>query len=111
MMNAALKSFNSDKVIVESDDIDTMNSKLEMFTGKEGKVKAKRQGGRAKRAPSGFPGKLRDRSRDLSALLRLADICLLCHVLFDRGNKQGGKFLLVFCLPFFIPPCQASVLF
>ena len=37
MMNAALKSFDSDKVIVESDDIDTMNSKLEMFTGKEGK--------------------------------------------------------------------------
>ncbi len=37
MMNAALKSFNSDNVISESDDIDTMNSKLEMFTGKEGK--------------------------------------------------------------------------
>ena len=37
MMNAALKSFDSDKVIVESDDIDTMNSKLESFTGKEGK--------------------------------------------------------------------------
>ena len=37
MMNAVLKSFNSDKVIVESDDIDTMNSKLESFTGKEGK--------------------------------------------------------------------------
>ena len=37
MMNAALKSFNSDKVIVESDDIDTMNSKLEMFTGQKGK--------------------------------------------------------------------------
>ena len=37
MMNAALKSFNSDKVIVESDDIDTMNSKLEMFAGQEGK--------------------------------------------------------------------------
>ena len=37
MMNAALKSFNSDKVIVENDDIDTMNSKLEMFTGQEGK--------------------------------------------------------------------------
>ena len=37
MMNAVLKSFDSDKVIVESDDIDTMNSKLEMFTGKEGK--------------------------------------------------------------------------
>ena len=34
MMNAALKSFNSDNVISESDDIDTMNSKLEMFTGK-----------------------------------------------------------------------------
>ena len=37
MMNAALKRFNSDKVIVKSDDIDTMNSKLESFTGKEGK--------------------------------------------------------------------------
>lgn len=37
MMNAVLKSFNSDKVIVESDDIDTMNSKLEMFTDREGK--------------------------------------------------------------------------
>ena len=37
MMNAALKSFDSDKVIVESDDIDTMNSKLEMFTGQKGK--------------------------------------------------------------------------
>jgi len=37
MMNSALKSFNSDKVIAENDDIDTMNSKLEMFTGKEGK--------------------------------------------------------------------------
>lgn len=37
MMNTALKSFNSDQVIVESDDIDTMNSKLEMFTGREGK--------------------------------------------------------------------------
>ena len=37
MMNAALKSFNSDNVISESDDVDTMNSKLEMFTGKEGK--------------------------------------------------------------------------
>jgi hypothetical protein len=37
MMNTALKSFNSDQVIVESDDIDTMNSKLEMFTGQEGK--------------------------------------------------------------------------
>ena len=37
MMNAALKSFGSDSVIAESDDIDTMNSKLEMFTGKEGK--------------------------------------------------------------------------
>ena len=37
MMNTALKSFNSDKVIVENDDIDTMNSKLEMFTGREGK--------------------------------------------------------------------------
>lgn len=37
MMNAALKSFNSDYVIAESDDIETMNSKLEMFTGREGK--------------------------------------------------------------------------
>ena len=37
MMNSALKSFNSDKVIAESDDIETMNSKLELFTGKEGK--------------------------------------------------------------------------
>lgn len=37
MMNAVLKSFNSDKVIVESDDIDTMNSKLEMFTDQKGK--------------------------------------------------------------------------
>ena len=37
MMNAVLKSFNSDKVIVKSDDIDTMNSKLEMFTGQKGK--------------------------------------------------------------------------
>ncbi len=37
MMNAVLKSFNSDKVIVESDDIDTMNSKLELFTGQKGK--------------------------------------------------------------------------
>lgn len=37
MMNAALKSFDSDKVIVESDDVETMNSKLELFTGKEGK--------------------------------------------------------------------------
>ena len=30
MMNAALKSFNSDNVISESDDVDTMNSKLEI---------------------------------------------------------------------------------
>ena len=37
MMNAALNSLNSDIIIVESDDIDTMNSKLESFTGKEGK--------------------------------------------------------------------------
>lgn len=37
MMNAVLKSFNSDQVIVESDDIDTMNSKLEMFAGQKGK--------------------------------------------------------------------------
>ena len=37
MMNAALKSFDSDKVIVESDDIDTMNSKLEMFASEDGK--------------------------------------------------------------------------
>ena len=37
MMNAALKSFKSDNVIAESDDVETMNSKLEMFTGKEGK--------------------------------------------------------------------------
>ena len=37
MMNAALKSFNTDKVIAESDDVETMNSKLELFTGKEGK--------------------------------------------------------------------------
>lgn len=37
MMNAALKSFNSDNAIVESDDVETMNSKLEMFTGQKGK--------------------------------------------------------------------------
>lgn len=37
MMNAALKSFHSDKVIEESDDMETMNSKLELFTGKEGR--------------------------------------------------------------------------
>lgn len=37
MMSTALKSFNSDKVIVESDDIDTMNSILEMYTGRDGK--------------------------------------------------------------------------
>lgn len=37
MMNAALKSFGSDNVIAESDDIETMNSKLEMFIGREGK--------------------------------------------------------------------------
>ena len=37
MMNAVLKSFNSDQVIVESDDIDTMNSKLERSTGQKGK--------------------------------------------------------------------------
>ena len=37
MMNAALKSFNVDNIIKESDDIETMNSKLEMFTGREGK--------------------------------------------------------------------------
>jgi hypothetical protein len=37
MMNAALKSFNSESIIAESDDAKTMNSKLEMFTGKEGK--------------------------------------------------------------------------
>lgn len=37
MMNAALKSFGSDNVIAESDDAKTMNSKLELFTGKEGK--------------------------------------------------------------------------
>ena len=37
MMNSALKSFNSDKVISESDDVETMNSKLELFIGKEGK--------------------------------------------------------------------------
>ena len=37
MMNAVLKSFNTDKVIAESDDVETMNSKLELFTGKEGK--------------------------------------------------------------------------
>ena len=37
MMNAALKSINSDNVIVESDDVETMNSKLEIFTGQEGK--------------------------------------------------------------------------
>lgn len=37
MMNSALKSFNSDKVIAESDDVETMNSKLASFIGKEGK--------------------------------------------------------------------------
>ena len=37
MMNAALKSFNSDNVISESDDVETMNAKLDLFTGKEGK--------------------------------------------------------------------------
>lgn len=37
MMNAALKSFNVENIIKESDDIETMNSKLEMFTGREGK--------------------------------------------------------------------------
>ena len=37
MMNAALKSFNSDNVIEDSDDAKTMNSKLEMFAGEEGK--------------------------------------------------------------------------
>ena len=37
MMNAALKSFNSDNVIADSDDVGTMNSKLEMFAGEEGK--------------------------------------------------------------------------
>lgn len=37
MMNAALKSLNSDNVIVESDDVETINTKLEMFTGQEGK--------------------------------------------------------------------------
>lgn len=37
MLNAALKSFNSDNVIVESDDVETMNAKLDLFTGKEGK--------------------------------------------------------------------------
>lgn len=37
MMNSALTSFNSDKVIAENDDVETMNSKLELFTGKEGK--------------------------------------------------------------------------
>lgn len=37
MMNAALKSFNSDNVIEDSDDAKTMDSKLEMFAGEEGK--------------------------------------------------------------------------
>lgn len=37
MMNAALKSFNSDNVIADSDDAKIMNSKLEMFAGEEGK--------------------------------------------------------------------------
>ena len=37
MMNAALKSFNSDNVIEDSDDAKIMNSKLEMFAGEEGK--------------------------------------------------------------------------
>ena len=37
MMNAALKSFNSDNVIEDSDDAKTMNSKLEMFAGEKGK--------------------------------------------------------------------------
>lgn len=37
MMNAPLKSFNSDNVIADSDDAKTMNSKLEMFAGEEGK--------------------------------------------------------------------------
>ena len=37
MMNAALKSFNSDNVITESDDIEAMNVKLELFAGEEGK--------------------------------------------------------------------------
>ena len=36
MMNAALRSFNSDNVIEESDDVETMNAKLEMFAGEEG---------------------------------------------------------------------------
>ena len=31
MMNAVLKSFNSDNVIAESDDVETMNSKLELL--------------------------------------------------------------------------------
>lgn len=37
MMNAALKSFNSDNAIEDSDDAKTMNSKLEMFAGEKGK--------------------------------------------------------------------------
>ena len=37
MMNAALNSFNPDNVIEESDDVETMNSKLGIFTGEEGK--------------------------------------------------------------------------
>lgn len=37
MMNAALKSFNVDNIIKESDDVETMNAKLELFTGREGK--------------------------------------------------------------------------
>ena len=38
MMNAALKSFNADNIIKESDDVETMNAKLEMFTGQGGKA-------------------------------------------------------------------------
>ena len=37
MMNAALKSFNVDNIIKVSDDVETMNAKLELFTGREGK--------------------------------------------------------------------------
>ena len=37
MMNAALNCFNADNIIKESDDVETMNAKLELFAGREGK--------------------------------------------------------------------------
>ena len=77
MMNAALKSFNSDNVIEDSDDAKAMNSKLEMFAGEEGKdigipdlLRQGKEGDSFVRMRMGSRPRLRTRRQDTLILVR-----------------------------------------